>query len=131
MIQSLTITINDISKYDKILTEAIDAGINRIYNIEFQTDDLKKHRFEARALAIAAAKEKAEFLAREAGFQLGKIKNLSERTNDFYWRPRDNDRGGMSQNMVQAYDGNAGESDTLAPGMISIRSEITLFYEVE
>ena len=33
VIQSLTVTINEISKYDKILTEAIDAGINRIYSV--------------------------------------------------------------------------------------------------
>jgi uncharacterized protein YggE len=128
--QALSITINDISKYDSILAEVINAGINQIYGIEFQTDELKKHRYEARSLAIAAAKERAEFLAGEAGFQLGKIINLKETTNDYYWRPQ-NDRGGMSQSVSQSYNESIGESDTLAPGMISIRSNITLYYSVE
>jgi len=127
--QTLSVIINDISKYDAILTEVIDAGINQIYGIEFQTDELKKYRYEARSLAIAAAKERAEFLAREAGFQLGKIINLKESTYDYYWRPQ-NDRGGLSQSMSQVDNENIGESDTLAPGMISIRSNITLYYRV-
>jgi len=128
--QSLSIIITDISKYDELLTNVINAGINQVHSIEFQTSELKKHRYEARSLAIAAAKEKAEFLAREAGFRLGNIINLQESTNDGYWRPR-NDRGGMSQSMSQAYTGNDGEdSDTLAPGMISITSNIRLYYNV-
>jgi len=129
--QSLTIIIDDISKYDKILTEVISAGINQVYNIEFQVNELKKHRFKARSMAIAAAKERAEFLAREAGFKLEKIINLKESTSDYYWRPRSNDRGGMSQSMTQVDTESMGESDTLAPGMISIRSAITLYYRIE
>ena len=131
--QSLTITVTNISEYDKILAEVVDAGINRVYGIQFQTDDLKKYRYEARSLAIAAAKERAEFLAREAGFKLGRVVNLRETTNDFYWRPDASDRGGMSQSMVQVQtdNENMGESATLAPGMISIRSNITLYYIAE
>jgi len=131
--QSLTITIHDISKYDKILTEAINAGINQVYSVEFQSSELKKYRYQARSLAIAAAKERAEFLAREAGFKLGKIINLRESTSSYYFRPRTNDRGDMSQSMITAETAaeNTGESDTLAPGMISIRSAITLYYMVE
>ena len=129
--QSISVIITDVSKYDKILTDAINAGINQVHGIEFQTSELKKYRYEARSLAIAAAKEKAEFLAREAGFRLGNVVDLEESTNDYYWRPR-NERGGMSQAMSQAYDGNTGgDSDTLAPGMISIRSNVTLYYNVE
>jgi len=129
--QSISVTVTDISKYDKILTDVIDAGINRIHGIEFQTSNLKKYRYEARSLAIAAAKERAEFLAREAGFRLGNVVNLDERTNDYYWRPG-SDRGGMGQMVTQRDDGNTrGDSDTLAPGMISIRSNVTLYYNVK
>lgn len=129
--QSLSIIIIDISKYDQILTEVIEAGINQVHSIEFQTTDLKKYRYEARSLAIAAAKEKAAFLAQEAGFQLKNIINLVESTNDYYWRPR-NDRGSLSQSMSQSYLESEGEeSDTLAPGMISITSKVTLYYCIE
>jgi len=129
--QSLSVIITDISKYDRILTEVINAGINQVHSIEFQTAELKKYRYEARSLAIAAAKEKAEFLAREAGFQLGNIINLQESTNDYYWRPR-NDRSGMSQSMSQVNTENAeGDSDTLAPGMISITSNVRLYYNTK
>jgi uncharacterized protein YggE len=129
--QSLSIIIVDISKYDQILADVINVGINQIHSIEFQTTDLKKYRYEARALAIAAAKEKADFLAREAGFKLTNVINLAESTNDYYWRPR-GDRNDFSQNISQTYIGSAGEdSETLAPGMISITSRITLYYNVE
>ena len=131
--QSLTIIITDLSKYDKILEEVVNAGINQVYGIEFQTDNLKKYRYEARALAIAAAKERAEFLAKEAGFQLGKVVNLREATHDYYWRPNRGDRGGMSQINIQIQVDNegGGDSKTLAPGMISIKSNITLYYNIE
>ena len=129
--QRLSVTINDISKYDPVLTELVNIGINKIYKIEFQTTELRKHRYDARALAIAAAKEKAEFLSREAGFLLEKIINLSESTSDYYGRPTDRSSG-MSQNVMQItdYDGSIGESDTLALGMISIRTIITLYYSI-
>lgn len=129
--QSLTINITDLSKYDKLLADAVNAGINQIYGIEFQTDDLKKYRYEARSLAMAAAKERAEFLSWEAGFQLGKVINLRETTNDYYWRPTTNDRGGMSQSMAQINNDHIEGLDTLAPGMISIKSNITLYYNIE
>jgi uncharacterized protein YggE len=133
--QSLSVILTDVSKYDKILTEVINIGINQVHNIEFQTSELKKHRYAARSLAIAAAKEKAEFLAHESGIRLGNVINLHEYTNDYSWRPY-RDRYGTSQNMSQSnfmldsMESTESDSESLAPGMISIKSNITLYYNV-
>jgi len=134
--QSLSVIIIDISKYDKILTDVINAGINQVHSIEFQTSELKKHRYEARSLAIEAAKEKAEFLAQKSGIKLGNIINLEEYTNDYsYYR---NDRRMMSQSqfmsqsnfMIEDVENTSNDLETLAPGMISIKSNVKLYYNV-
>ncbi|MHC6203796.1 SIMPL domain-containing protein [Breznakiellaceae bacterium SP9] len=129
--QTVSITLEDVSKYDELITQLLNAGINQINSIDFQTTNLKEHRNAARRLAIAAAKERAALLAEEAGFQLGKVVNLRENT---YYSPYSSRRGGLSnvsQNMEQSTGGGGDDSETLAPGMISIKADITLIYQIQ
>lgn len=80
----LVVNLKDISKFDNLISGVIEAGVSRILNIGFYTDELKKYREQARALAIKAASEKAQKLAAEIGQTAGKAISIGE--NRSYWR---------------------------------------------
>lgn len=126
--QSLSIILEDLSKYEDVVTALLDFGMNRIRSIEFQVTDLKKYRNEARRLAIAAAKERAEFLAAGAGIKLGRIRNISDQSRSFYPVGY---ASNVSQNMQQGGSSSDSDLGSLAPGMISIRADIVLTYEIK
>lgn len=132
--QNLCIILEDISKYDAVLTELINLGINQVNDIDFQVNDLKKYRNESRKLAIAAAKERAAFLAQEAGIKLGDIANITDQSRS--WFPFGRFGGNMvsnvSQNMMQSAGSGGGDvPETLALGMVSVKSNIVLTYEIK
>lgn len=131
--QNISIILENVEKYDEFLTALLDLGINRVNYVDFQVNDLKKYRNESKKMAIAAAKERAAFLAQEAGFKLGNIVNLSDVSRS--WFPFGNNMlSNVSQNMAQAGgagQGSSDEPDTLAPGMVSIKSTIVLTYEIK
>jgi uncharacterized protein YggE len=128
--QGLSIILEDISKYEALLVALLDAGINQVNNIEFQNTDLKKHRDEARSLAIAAAKEKAAFLTSEAGISLGRVVNMRESSSS--GSPSTGRGSQMSQNVMQNAASEGGEDQEAAGlGMISIRCQVTLYFAIE
>ena len=53
-----------------MLSRVLLAGANHIYDIDFSTSELRKHRDAARALAMKAAQEKATDLAAAAGLKV-------------------------------------------------------------
>jgi len=91
---------------------------------------VKEYRKKVRKMAITAAKEKAEFLTDEVDIKLGNIINISEYTN----RPGSSfgqaNYANFSQNVVQE---STTESDAspLSLGLISLKANVTLTYEVE
>jgi hypothetical protein len=114
--------------YEEILTELLKIGINKVTQINFRTTDLKENRMKARKLAIAAAKEKAEFLAKEVDLQLGAIINVS----DYSGSPYSNGirAANMSQNVVQNMS-SASDFEGLSIGMIPISASVTLTYRIK
>jgi uncharacterized protein YggE len=77
-IQGVSVVLKDISKYENFVSELIKAGINRIDNVEFRTSDLRKHQDAARDLAVKAAREKAEALAKSLGQSIGVAYSIEE-----------------------------------------------------
>lgn len=76
--QDLTVTVRDLSKLDEVLESLTNAGGNRISGIQYETSELRKYRDEARDLAIRAAREKAEALAKGLGQSIGKAYSIEE-----------------------------------------------------
>ena len=76
--KSLTVRLNDISKFEDLFTDLLDAGVNVVHGIEFRTTELRKYRDQARALAIKAAHEKAQALAQTAGRHAGSTLSISD-----------------------------------------------------
>ena len=76
--QSLTVKIRDIDKTNTIVDGVVDAGANQVGSVRFEIDEPDKLVADARAKAIAEAKQKADLLASQLGVHLGNIVSYSE-----------------------------------------------------
>ena len=98
------ITLKDISAFDAVLSDALEAGATYVHGIQFRTTELRKHRDEARALAIRAAHEKAVALAQELGQEVGQPHDIREDQSQ-WWSSYNTWWGGrastMTQNVIQ------------------------------
>lgn len=134
--KTVVIRLKDLAKFEDLLSDALEAGVTHVHGIEFRTSELRKHRDEARKLALKAAQEKAALLANEAGRKLGKVLSINESSLG-YWSSYGSWWGnrygaGMSQNVTQNIGGAAISTDnTLAPGQIAIRANISASFVLE
>ncbi len=135
--KTIVITLKDISQFEDLLTGLLEADVNYIHGIQFRTTELRQHRDQARALAIKAAREKAEALAGELEEQVGKPRTIREDQAGWWsgygawWGSRW--FGGPAQNVIQEVGGNdlAGSDGALAPGQITVRARVTVTFELE
>jgi len=131
--KTIVITLRDLSQFEDLLTDALSAGVNHVQGIQFRTTELRKHRDEARALAIKAAREKAVALAGALGQKVGDPQTIREDRSGWWsgygawWGPRWG--GAMAQNVIQEVASSAltGES-SVAPGQISINARVTVTF---
>ncbi|GBD34488.1 26 kDa periplasmic immunogenic protein [bacterium HR35] len=76
--QNLVVKIRDLSKIGEILEGAVKNGANNVSGPNFTIDEPKVYLEKARERAILDAKEKADKIAKTAGFKLGKIISINE-----------------------------------------------------
>jgi uncharacterized protein YggE len=74
----VNVTVRDLDKVGSLLEDVVAAGANTIYGITFGVDDPSAAASEARAAAVADARERAEELAQAAGLSLGRVLSISE-----------------------------------------------------
>jgi uncharacterized protein YggE len=130
--RSLELTLRDVSKFDAVMGAVLEAGANYVHGVEFATTELRKHRDQARALAVRAAREKAVALAAELGMKPGKARSIVESGGGFwsgygYWGGRG---GGYSQNVMQNASG-AGVEGTVAPGLLGVTARVSIVFDLE
>ena len=124
--QTLAITLKDLSRYEALMTQLLEAGVNRVDNVSFRISEDRKYRDEARAKAIAAAREKAVAMASLLGQTVGKPWEISEQPEPNY-------------NYVVQVAANAGENaaydrpeeSTVAPGQVTIRASVKVSFQLE
>jgi uncharacterized protein YggE len=134
--QTIEINLKDVSQFENLLTDVLDAGANYVHGIQFRTTELRKHKDEARALAIEAAREKAVALAQELDQHVGKPYSIRE-DQEGWWSGYNTGWGsagglGMTQNVVQnAGNEGAGMEGALAPGQLGVTARVTVSFELE
>lgn len=74
---NVNVTVRELSSLGEVLNTVVEAGANSIYGISFNVEDRSAAVAEARDLAIADAKAKAEAIAASAGVQLGELTSIS------------------------------------------------------
>jgi hypothetical protein len=78
--QQITVKVRDLNKVDDVLDGGTKAGANQVGSLDFEIDDMGPVKQQARTIAFAAAKAKAQEMADEAGVSLGRIVTFSEQT---------------------------------------------------
>jgi hypothetical protein len=133
--KTIVMTLKDIEAFDAVLTDALEAGATYVHGIQFRTTELRKHRDEARALAIRAAREKAVALTGELGQEVGEPYAIREEQSGWWFSYNSwwgGPAGGMTQNVIQeAGSAPTGMDGTLAPGQISVTARVTASFEME
>ena len=110
---------------------AITRGrMDRLYTSFDQKRDVDRcHGDAARAMAIRAAREKADALAAELSVRRGKVYSINATEGGGWWSSRS---AGMSQNVVQNAGGGSAESEgTLSIGQISVMATVNVSFLIE
>lgn len=75
---NLQIKIREAEKANDVIDAGTTNGANIVGGISFEVSDREAAENQAREMAVAEARKKAETAARIAGFRLGKVVNYSE-----------------------------------------------------
>ena len=127
--QSLTVTVRDLAKLDTLLDSLIKAGGNRINSIQFETSDLRKYRDQARQMAVTAAREKAEDLAKALGQSIGKAISVEEEPQ--YSNPWGYAYGGLMANSTPSVgEGAPPPRPSIAAGERKVSASVTVWFEL-
>mgnify|MGYP005851628483 CR=1 FL=1 len=136
--RSIAVTIKAVDRTGAAVPAVLEAGATHIHDLSFRTTELRKHRDEARRLAIRAAKEKADALAGELGISVGPPRSITERHFRFHgpytWGGGRWGGGGqmMMQNVMQeAPMGGGGDAGGgVALGQITITADISVVFDL-
>lgn len=133
--KSIVIKLRDISKFEGLLSDVLDAGITHVHMIDFRTTELRKYRDQARSMALKAAQDKATLLAHDAGHTVGAVESIGEASYGYFssygswWGGRYNSQ---AQNVSQTFGGAPLTSDdTMALGQISIRVNVSMSFTLQ
>lgn len=133
--RTMTVTLTDITRIDAVVSSALTAGATHIIDVDFRTTELRKHRDEARRMAVRAARDKATLLAGELDMKVSKAVSLDE--GSYGWYAYNPYRSGARQGQYQsqnAYGGGAGAvtGDTLVPpGQIAVSASVRVVFDID
>ena len=126
--KTIAVRLRDISRFDGLLSDVLGAGVTRVRNVEFRDSQIRKHRNQARTMAIKAAQEKARMLAGQIGQSIGPAYSITETPVAIYGR------AGMVQNVTTTISGDSsdGQSESaIAPGSISVTAQVTVSFRLQ
>jgi uncharacterized protein len=133
--KTVVIKLRDISKFETLLTDVLDAGVTHVHMIDFRTTELRRYRDQARTMALKAAQEKAALLAGEAGRTVGAVESIGEANYGYFasygswWGNR---YAAATQNVSQSLGETSLSNDaTMAPGQISIRATVSISFALQ
>jgi uncharacterized protein YggE len=136
--KDMQILLRNVQGFEELLSQTLLAGANHIYDVEFSTSELRKHRDAARALAIKAAQEKANDLAAAAGLRVVgtplAVSAYSYGGGASYGRWHSRGYGQMAQNVVQSPGSGGdgiGSDGTVALGKISVTASVAMTFQLQ
>jgi uncharacterized protein YggE len=125
--QTISIHLKDLSKYDELMLELVDTGINRIQGVEFKSSKIKELEKQSRKAALLDAKDKAlDYVSVLEGQKVGKALLISDNSQTHYPQPV---YRGMMKTMAMESD--AAPRETLAIGEIEIISTVAVTFVLE
>lgn len=122
--QSISITLNNLEKYENLMADLLNAGANNINGIEFKSTQTEKVATEIRGKAVLNAKKKAEDYAGALNQTIGKALIINDQS--MVNNPR--------VYMMKAADislESSGSGQTLAVGEIEISTNVNVIFELK
>ena len=134
--KTIVVTLKDIEQFESLLSATLQAGANYVHGIQFRTTKMRRHRDEARNLALKAAGEKALAMATALHQTVGRPHTIREGHAGWWsgynasWGSRWH--GAMAQNVMQnAGNASSGLEDAVAPGQLSVTAQVTVSFELQ
>jgi len=121
--QNILVKVRDLGKVGDVLTGVVKNGANNVSGPNFTIDDPTELQNKAREEAIGKAKQKAQAIAKAAGFRLGKLISISETS---FPQP-------MPYLKSAAFEMGGGSeiSPSIEPGSQEITANVSLTYEIK
>ncbi len=113
------VIVRDVNQLGDVLDQAVAAGANNIYGVNFSVADTAKLETDARAKAVENAKARAQELAQLNGLQLGEVLSVSEVI------------GGSAYPMDFGAKGMGGGGTPVQPGELEMSLSIQITYAVK
>ena len=127
--RTYAISVKDLKLLEKLVDTGLRNGANQLTGLEYRSAELRKHRDEARKMAIRAAREKAVALANELGCGVGAPRTISE-ANIGYWQYGANSQTRNYQTSVLANPGGAEGGEAMPLGQIGINATVSLTFDL-
>jgi uncharacterized protein YggE len=123
--KDLLFTLRDVTQAEELLSELVESGVSRLNGIRFQTSELRKHRDQARAMAIQAAQQKAIALTAQIGQKIGKAFSIEEEApvQRLAYQNAMSNATGFSEESTES-------QGTLALGQIKVVATVTVKFEL-
>lgn len=118
------VLLRQLDKMEDVLSGIVDAGVNEITSVDFQTTRLKELRAESRQRAVAAAREKAENYCTAAQVKLGVVLHIEDVNPDTL-----QGREGHVAYEIQPDD--SGEIQAFDPGSITVGAAVSIAFKIE
>ena len=125
----ITVQLRQLEVLEEVTTGLIEAGANEIEAVDFQTSKLKQFRADARKMAIAAAREKADLYARAAAVRVGKVIHIQD-VNPEVMRALNPPRGHGATPANPEFDVEGG-AQIFDPAAIDIQAAVLVAYGIE
>ncbi|HEY4476768.1 MAG TPA: SIMPL domain-containing protein [Candidatus Paceibacterota bacterium] len=126
VIQGVTVRVRDFAKIGAILSGVVERGANNVSQLNFTIDDPVTVENEARAQAIAEAREKAKLVARAGGFSVGRLLGIDEGGGQFYYT----EKSSRMMTFDAVSEGAPLSAPTIEPGSQDVIVNVTLRYEI-
>jgi uncharacterized protein YggE len=127
------VTLKDAKKTQALVDASLKHGANLLLGIDYRSTELRKHRDEARKMAVKAAKEKAELLAGELGEKVARPRTITEGSFGYFgWAGRWSQGNSWAQNSVQVQNNGAAiEGETIPIGQIAITASVSVTFDLK
>ncbi len=125
--KTVAIILRDISRFDSLLSDVLKAGVTHLSNVEFRDSKIRQHKDQARAMAIKAAREKADLLARQIGQSIGPAYSITESGVIPYGVTN------VAQNVSGGVLGRVANDESesaIAPGSISVTAQVSVSFRL-
>ena len=124
--QTISVTLKDISKYNALMMDVMETGINVISGVNFKSSKMELFESEARKKAILNAKKKAaDYVSVLPGQKVGKAISISDNSQTNYPQPVFMAKGYMADSEATQ------PRETLAVGEIEITASVTVIFVLE